>query len=75
MNDDRKEIEEIKQKLKQLSQKRLGLSKAHQQQFFLYRWLQRPDPEIECINSEITRLEEQKSDIYKIILVITTAQE
>jgi hypothetical protein len=56
MTNDEK-IEKIQQEFKQLSQKQLELSKSHQQQFFLYRWLQRPDPELN------RSLENQRSGI------------
>jgi hypothetical protein len=65
MNDEK--IKEIQQELKQLSQKQVELSKAHQQQFFLYRWLQGPDPELESVKEEIKDLKEQRRDIYKIL--------
>lgn len=64
MND---KIEKIQQELKQLSQKQLELVKARRQQFFLYRWLQQPDPELESINSEIVRLERDKENYFKIL--------
>jgi DNA repair exonuclease SbcCD ATPase subunit len=69
MSDDRKEIEKIQQELKQLSQRQVELSKAHQQQFFLHRWLQGPDPELQAVKDEIARLERDKDNIYKIIQV------
>jgi hypothetical protein len=65
MNDER--IEKINQRLEQLSQKQLELSKAHQQQFFLYRWLQQPDPELQAIKDEIVRLERDKENYFKIL--------
>ena len=65
MNDEK--IEQIQQELKQLSQKQVELSKAHQQQFFLYRWFQGPDPELESVKDEITRLDRREQDIYKIL--------
>jgi hypothetical protein len=68
MTNDEK-IEKIQKKLEQLSQKQLELSKAHQQQFFLYRWLQGPDPELQAVKDEIARLERDKDNIYKIIQV------
>jgi len=66
MTNDEK-IEQIQQELKQLSQKQVELSKAHQQQFFLYRWLQQPDPELQAVISEITRLEKDKDNYFKIL--------
>ena len=64
MNDEK--IEQIQQELKQLSQKQVELSKAHQQQFFLYRWFQGPDPELESVNSQIEDLKEDKRRLYDI---------
>ena len=55
MTNDEK-IEQIQQELKQLSQKQVELSKAHQQQFFLYRWFQGPDPELESVKEDKRRL-------------------
>ena len=49
-------IKEIQQELKELSQKQVELSKAHQQQFFLSRWLQGPDPELESVKEDKRRL-------------------
>ena len=69
MNDDIKEIEKIQQRLEQLSQRQVELSKSHQQQFFLYRWLQGPDPELQSVKDEIARLERDKENIYKILQV------
>ena len=66
MTNDEK-IEQIQQRLEQLSQKQVELSKAHQQQFFLYRWLQGPDPELQAVISEITRLEKDKDNYFKIL--------
>jgi len=60
-------IEKIQQDLKQLSQKHLELSKAHQQQFFLYRWLQGPDPELQSVKEEIEDLKEEKRRLYDIL--------
>ena len=60
-------IEKIQQELKQLSQKQVELSKSHQQQFFLYRWLQGPDPELQSVKDEITRLDRDKSRLYDIL--------
>ncbi len=68
MNEEK--IREIQQELKQLSQKQVELSKAHQQQFFLYRWLQGPDPELQSVKDEIADLKEQRSRIYDILQVI-----
>jgi hypothetical protein len=62
-------IEKIQKKLEQLSQKQLELQKTHQQQFFLYRWLQGPDPELESVKDEITRLEKDKDNYFKILQV------
>ena len=66
MTNDEK-IEKIQQELKQLSQKRVGLSKSHQQQFFLYRWFQGPDPELQSVNSQIEDLEEQRGRLYEVL--------
>ena len=66
MTNDEK-IKEIQQELKQLSQKQVELSKAHQQQFFLSSWLQGPDPELESVNSQIEDLKEQRRDYFKIL--------
>jgi hypothetical protein len=49
-------IEKMLQELKQLSQRKVELLKSHQQQFFLYRWLQGPDPEVESVKDEIAHL-------------------
>jgi hypothetical protein len=65
MNDEK--IEKIQQELKQLSQKQLELSKSHQQQFFLYRWLQGPDPELQAVKEEIEDLKEQRRRLYDIL--------
>ncbi len=65
MNDDRKEIEKIQQRL-QISKKQIELLKADQRQFFLNRWLQR-NPELQSINIEIARLERRESDHFKIL--------
>ncbi len=65
MNDEK--IEKIQQELKQLSQKQVELSKAHQRQFFLYRWLQGSDPELQSVISEIDRLERGKENYFKIL--------
>jgi aminoglycoside phosphotransferase (APT) family kinase protein len=60
-------IKEIQKKLEQLSQKRVELSKSHQQQFFLYRWLQGPDPELQSVKDEIEDLKEQRRRLYDIL--------
>jgi hypothetical protein len=65
MNDEK--IEKIQKKLEQLSEKHLELQRTHQQQFFLYRWLQQPDPELQAIKDEITRLEKDKDCYFKIL--------
>ena len=66
MTNDEK-IEKIQQELKQLSQKQVELSKAHQQQFFLYRWLQGPDPELQSVKEEITHLKARELEYLKIL--------
>jgi hypothetical protein len=66
MTNDEK-IEKIQKKLEQLSQKQLDLQKTHQQQFFLYRWLQGPDPDLQSVNDEIARLEKDKDNYFKIL--------
>ena len=66
MTNDEK-IDKIQQELKQLSQKHLELEKAHQNQFFVHRWLQGPDPELESVISEIARLEKDKDNYFKIL--------
>ena len=66
-NDEKIEIKEIQQELKQLSQRQVELQKTHQQQFFLYRWLQGPDPELESVNSQIQDLKEQRGRLYDIL--------
>ena len=66
MTNDEK-IEQIQQRLEQLSQKQVELSKAHQQQFFLYRWLQGPDPELQSVISKIEDLKEDKDNYFKIL--------
>ena len=63
MTNDEK-IEKIQQELKQLSQKQVKLEKNHQQQFFLYRWLQGPDPELQAALSKIEDLKEDKRRLY-----------
>ena len=75
-NDDK--IEKIQQELKQLSQKQVELSKAHQErlksygeQKTLYQHLfgqppLPPDPELESVNSQIEDLKEDKRRIYDI---------
>ena len=77
MNDEK--IEKIQQELKQLSQKRVELSKSHQQrlksheeQKTLYQHLfgqppVQPDPELQAVISEITRLEKDKDNYFKIL--------
>lgn len=65
MTDDK--IEKIQKELKQLSQKQFELTKSHQQQFFLYRWLQGPDLELQSVNSEIARLEKRELEYFKIL--------
>jgi len=67
MNDEKIEIKEIQKKLMQLSQKQVELEKTHQQQFFLYRWLQGPDPELLSVTSRIQDLKEDKRRLYDII--------
>jgi hypothetical protein len=61
-------IEKIQQELKQLSQKRVELSKSHQQRFFLYRWLQQPDPELQSVKDEID-LKTRELEYLKILQV------
>ena len=68
MTNDEK-IEKIQQELKQLSQRQVELSKAHQQQFFLYRWLQGPDPELQSVKDEIARLEKDEENYFQILQV------
>jgi hypothetical protein len=65
MNDEK--IEKIRQDLKKLSQRQVELTKAHQQQFFLYRWLQQPDPELQAVISEIEELKKEKREYFKIL--------
>jgi hypothetical protein len=77
MNEEK--VEKIQQRLEHLSQKRLELSKAHQQriksheeQKTLYQHLfgQPPlpsDPELQSVTDEIEDLKEQRRDIYKIL--------
>ena len=60
-------IEKIQQELKQLSQKQVELQRTHQQQFFLYRWLQGTDPELQAVKEEITRMEKDKDNYFKIL--------
>jgi len=67
MNDEKIEIKEIQKKLEQVSQKQVELEKAHQQQFFLYRWLQGPDPEVLSVKEEIVRLDRDKENYFKIL--------
>ena len=67
MSDDWKEIEKIQQELNQLSQKQVELSKDHQQQFFLYRWLQGPDPELQAVKEEIAHLKTREVEYLKIL--------
>ena len=67
MNDEKIEIKEIQKKLEQLSQKQVELSKSHQQQFFLYRWLQGPDQELQSVKDEIARLDRREQEYLKIL--------
>ena len=60
-------IKDIQQELKQLSQKQVELSKSHQQQFFLYRWLQGPDPELQSVKGEIAHLKARELEYLKIL--------
>jgi len=60
-------INEIQKKLEQLSKKQLDLQKTHQQQFFLYRWLQGPDPELQSVKEEITHLKARELEYLKIL--------
>ncbi len=62
-------IEEIQQELKQLSQRHLDLSKTHQQQFFLSRWLQGTDPELKSVENEIAHLKTRELEYIKILQV------
>ena len=62
-------IEKIQQELKQLSQRQMKLAKSNQQQFFLYRWLQGTDPELQSVKEEIADLKEQRGRIYDILQV------
>ena len=66
MNDYRKKIEEIKQELDQLSQKKLEILKTQQQKSVLHRGIQQPDLEIESINGQIGDLERQEEIRIKI---------
>jgi hypothetical protein len=66
-NDEKIEIKEIQKKLEQLSQKQVELQKTQQQQFFLYRWLQGPDPELQSVKDEIEDLKEQRRRLYDIL--------
>ncbi len=65
--DGRKRIAEIEQELEELSQKHLDLVEAQQQKFFLLRWCQPPNPELEAVNSEIAHLKEKKRGLYKAL--------
>jgi hypothetical protein len=65
MNDEK--INEIQKKLEQLSQKQVELSKSHQQQFFLYRWLQGPDPELQAVKDDIAHLKIREVEYLKIL--------
>ena len=73
MNEEKIEIKEIQKKLEQLSQKQLELEKTHQQQFFLYRWLQGPDPELQSVKEEITRLDRREQEYLKILQAAASA--
>jgi hypothetical protein len=55
--------------INQASKKRLELEKTHQQQFFLYHWLQGPDPELKSVTEEIEDLNEQRRRLYDILQV------
>jgi len=78
MTNDEK-IKEIQQELKQLSQRQLELSKAHQlrvksheEQKTLYQRLfgqppLQPDPELQSVKDEIARLERDKDNYFKIL--------
>jgi hypothetical protein len=69
MNDDRKELKLIQEKLDQLSTKQFELVKANQQQPLYYRWLATPDPDIQALNTQIARLERDKENYFKVIQV------
>jgi hypothetical protein len=69
MNDDRKELKLIQEKLDQLSTKQLELVEQHQQQPFYYRWLATPDPKLDAINSQIADLKRREGRIYNILEV------
>ena len=64
---DDEKIENIQKQLKQLSQKQLELSKSHQQQFLLYRWLQGPDPELQAVKEEIAHFKTREVEYLKIL--------
>ena len=60
----------IERKSKRFNKKSSNSPKSnstHHQQFFLYRWFQQPDPELESVNAEIARLEKDKDSYFKIL--------
>jgi hypothetical protein len=65
MNDEKEKLDKIQQRLEQLTQKQL--EETHQQQFFLYRWVQQPDPELRSVREEIVRLEKREEQYFKIL--------
>ena len=67
--DDRTELKAIQEEIKQLSQKQLEMVVAYQNQPFYYRWLASPNPKLEAIKVEITRLEKREGELYKVIQV------
>ncbi|KAJ2986916.1 hypothetical protein HDV02_006458 [Globomyces sp. JEL0801] len=77
MNEEK--IEKIQQELKQLSQRQMELSKAHQQRVMSHEEQKTlfqhlfgqlplpPDPELESVNSKIQDLKEDKRRLYDIL--------
>jgi hypothetical protein len=84
MNDDRKELKLIQEKLDQLSTKQLELVKANQQQVKTYEQQKTiyqqlfgqpplpPDPELEAINTQITDLKGREGEYFKVIQAATS---
>jgi hypothetical protein len=81
MNEDRKELKLIQEKLDQLSTKQLELVQHHQQQVksheehkTLYQLVfgqppLPPDPKLQAINTQIADLKQDKKELYKVIQV------
>ncbi len=69
MNEDRKELKLIQEKLDQLSTKQLELVQHHQQQPFYYRWLAPSDPKLDALNTQIADMKRREGEYFKVIQV------